>query len=258
MSREMEDRLRAALAAKADEIGPADLRPAQPPGDRARSRGRFRRSLPWLAPALAAAAVVIVVVGVTGGLPDHHASSNRDAAAGASSVPVRTPSPSAPGIEPTPPPSSAGVAENSNRDAASVPAAGITVPSVTGGGVKVLPSAVLGSTAYWPAGNTRGFGASQPNQLNTNGDPSGVVIGITWHDWGSATATGIGQTYLPKPGGGYYSGTVPIELRATRLGRCGSVVGYQQLLYRVPTQPGGQPTGVWQLWANAANLCQAR
>jgi hypothetical protein len=255
MSREIEDRLRAALSAKADEIGHADLRPAQPP---AGSTRRFRRSLPWLAPVMAAAAVAIVVVAVTGGLPDRHSSSNNDVAAGASSAPARTAQPSAVATTPTPVPSGSAFSDEGARDA-SVPATGSTLPTVTGGGVgKILPSAVLGSTGYWPAGNTRGFGASQPSELDTNGDPSGVVIGITWHDWGSATATGIGQTYLPKPGGGYYSGTVPIELRATALGRCGTVIGYQQLLYRVPTQPGGQPTGTWQLWADASNLCQSR
>ena len=133
------------------------------------------------------------------------------------------------------------------------------MPGAAGNGsMKVLPNAVLGSAAYWPAGNTRGFGAAHPSQLNTNGDPSGIVLQISWHDWGSATATGIGQTYLPKPSGGYYPGTVPIELRATDLGRCGSVAGYRQLLFRVPAQPGGAPTGPWQLWANATDLCQPR
>jgi hypothetical protein len=117
---------------------------------------------------------------------------------------------------------------------------------------------VLGSASYWPAGNTRGFGEPHPTELNTNGDPSGIVLGITWREWGASTATGIGRTYLPKAGGGYYPGTVTIELQATKLGRCGSELGYQQLYYRTPTSPGGPINGPWQLWAGADNLCQSR
>lgn len=261
MSREIEDRLRAALSAKADKIGEADLRPPQLPTEPARrthAQHRFRRSLPWLAPALAAAAVVGIVVGVTGGPSDRHSASNNSAASGSSASlapPATTPTPTKSATAPEAPATDFGT----ERDASSNSAAGIAVPGAAGSdSLKSLPAAVLGSPTYWPAGNTRGFGAPHPSELNTNGDPSGIVLGITWHNWGSATATGIGQTYLPKPGGGYYPGTVPIELRATNLGRCGSVAGYQQLLYRVPAQPGGQPTGAWQLWANATNLCRSR
>lgn len=260
MSREIEDRLRAALSAKADRISEADLRPSRLPASPVRpirQGRRFRRALPWLAPVLAAAAAVIVVVGVTDRSPGRHTSSNSSAAGSASaSLPLPVTSPT--GTASSGSSGSSGADAGPLRDAASQPGTGLTVPHALSSDLKPLPSAVLGSAAYWPAGNTRGFGESQPMELNTNGDPSGIVLGITWHNWGSATATGIGQTYLPKPEGGYYSGTVPIELRARELGRCGSVVGYQQLLYRVPAQPGGQPTGAWQLWANAANLCQSR
>lgn len=261
MSREIEDRLRAALAAKAERIGEEDLRPPHLPTEPARAprpRGfRFRRCLLWLTPALAAAAVVGIVVGVTIGPSDRHSSSNNAASGSSASVAPPASRPTATKSATAPVPS--GTDFGAERDASSKSGTGITVPGVTDPhSLKSLPTAVLGSTAYWPAGNTRGFGDAQPAELDTNGDPSGIVLGITWHDWGSGTATGIGQTYLPKPGGGFYSSTVPIELRATSLGRCGSVVGYQQLLYRVPTQPGGQPTGAWQLWANATNLCSSR
>jgi len=259
MSREIEDRLRAALSAKAERIGEEDLRPAQLPTEAARGTHaghRFRRSILWLAPALAAAAVVGIVVGVTVGPSERHSSSSNSAAgavASSSAPPITTPAPAKSATAPEPSATDAGPL----RDAASQPPTVFSLPEASSD-LKSLPDAVLGSIAYWPGGNTRGFGAAHPSELNTNGDPSGIVLDITWHDWGSATATGIGQTYLPKPGGGYYSGTVPIELRATNIGRCGSVTGYQQLLYRVPTQPGGQPTGEWQLWANATNLCQSR
>jgi hypothetical protein len=271
MSREIEDRLRAALAAKADQIGETDLSPSQLPVETTRSTNpsRFRRSVPWLAPVLAVAAVVVVIVAVTQGAPDRHSGSTNSAAssiAPSAAAPV-APAPASaqatatPSAQPpaTSVPSASNPTEKSLTDAASAPATAFVVPGVTGADkLKILPSAVLGSTAYWPGGNTRGFGNPHPSELNTNGDPSGIVLGITWNDWGSSTATGLGRTYLPKPGGGYYPGTVPIQLQATKLGRCGSQVGYGQLYYRTPTQPGGSITGPWQLWANATNLCTAR
>jgi hypothetical protein len=261
MSREIEDRLRAALSAKAERIGDGDLRPPQLPveADRASRPGRrFRRSLPWLAPVLAAAAVAVVVVGVTGHLPDRHTSSTNSAAGRASSSlppPVTSPAPT----ETSPPfGSPTAVPQQSAHDAVSLPPPVITLPeSAASGDLKNLPSAVLGSTAYWPTGHTRGFGSPHPSELNTNGDPSGIVLGITWQDWGASSATGVGRTYLPKPGGGFYPGTVPIELQATKLGRCGSQLGYSQLYFRVPDRPGGPITGPWQLWAEATDLCQA-
>src|SRR5690349_552997 len=57
---EVEQRLRAALAARAGQVGPQDLRPANPPGLReARAVSRSRR----LALALAAPATLAVVIG---------------------------------------------------------------------------------------------------------------------------------------------------------------------------------------------------
>jgi hypothetical protein len=261
MSREIENRLRAALSAKTDRIEDADLRPPQLPGGADRPRRWLRHSLPWLAPVLAVAAIVTVVVGVTDRSPGRHAGSNSSAASdgaapGASpALPpaVATSRPAKPTTSPEASPT------GSARDAASLPPPVITLPEgATSSQLKDLPAAVLGSTAYWPAGNTRGFGSAHPSELNTNGDPSGIVLSITWQDWGSSSATGVGQTYLPKPGGGYYGGTATIELRATKLGRCGSDLGYQQLLFRTPSEPGGPITGPWQLWAGATNLCQAR
>jgi hypothetical protein len=262
MSRETEDRLRAALSAKAERIGENDLRPPQLPveADRASRPGRrFRRSLPWLAPVLAAAAVAVVVVGVTGHFPDGHTSSANTAAGRASSVPPPIPTPTSTETSPPFDPFSTADPQQSAHDAVSLPPAVITLPDgAASGDLKNLPSAVLGSTAYWPSGHTRGFGSPHPSELNTDGDPSGIVLGITWQDWGASSATGVGRTYLPKPGGGYYPGTVTIELQATKLGRCGSQLGYSQLYFRVPDRPGGPITGPWQLWAEATDLCQAR
>jgi hypothetical protein len=265
MSREIEDRLRAALSARADRVGEDDLRPPQLPADfdaRTRSGRRFRRTLPWLAPVLAAAAAVLLVLGVTNGFPDRRSASNSSAAGTGSTAttslpaPVTTPKSARSGA---PEPDSAAAGRKQSVENASQPAPVITVPKDPNSGeLKPLPSAVLGSAAYWPAGDVKGFGEPHPSELNTNGDPAGIVLGITWQDWGLSSATGVGRTYLPKPGGGYFPGTVPIELQATKIGRCGSVVGYQQLYFRTPAKPGGPVTGPWQLWGSADDLCRAR
>ncbi|RXS56170.1 hypothetical protein EST54_33855, partial [Streptomyces sioyaensis] len=92
----MEDRLRRALAARAESIGVRDLQPAAPPGPHLR-RGRLsglRR--PWLRrfglPLAAAAAAAAVAVGylmtAPGGPPDRP-------------LPARPPSPVGPAPSPT-------------------------------------------------------------------------------------------------------------------------------------------------------------
>ena len=78
---------------------------------------------------------------------------------------------------------------------------------------------VLGAKAFAPMGE--GFGTVAPPKIFNGGDPSGLVSNITWHHWGSRTATGWGKTSIFKPHGGYYPQQVRAELRASRLGRCG-------------------------------------
>ncbi|HKE67874.1 MAG TPA: hypothetical protein VKB55_01385 [Nocardioidaceae bacterium] len=55
---DIEDRLRQALAARAEQVTPASLRPADPP------KVKRRRRFIWVAPILAAAAAVLAILGV--------------------------------------------------------------------------------------------------------------------------------------------------------------------------------------------------
>jgi hypothetical protein len=115
---------------------------------------------------------------------------------------------------------------------------------------------ILGSKAFIPRVGV-GWGAYQPREIFNGGDPSGMVNGITWTYWGQPDAYGYGKTYIFKPNGGYYPGSVNAELRAYDLGRCtaNGPLAYQHLDARVPSTPGGKP-GQWFAWDNGKSLCQ--
>jgi hypothetical protein len=113
---------------------------------------------------------------------------------------------------------------------------------------------VLGAKAFAPVG--AGFGTVKPRKIFNGGDPSGLVLDITWSRWGAPTATGTGKTAIFKPSGGFYPRLVQAELRASRLGRCTSQgpLAYTRLQARVPSRPGG-PLGKWFRWNGQGQIC---
>jgi hypothetical protein len=115
-------------------------------------------------------------------------------------------------------------------------------------------SYVLGSSSFAP--NGKGFGTSKPRTVYNGGVPSGLVMSISWRNWGSARAIGFGQNAIYRPGGGYYSRKATIELRATRRGRCpdSDQPAYRRLEARVPSRPGGR-LGRWFDWAGVRTVC---
>ena len=115
---------------------------------------------------------------------------------------------------------------------------------------------VLGSKTFIPRVGV-GWGTYQPREVFNGGDPSGMVHGITWTDWGKADAYGYGKTYIFKRNGGYYPGSVTAELRAYDLGRCvpNGPLAYQLLDARVPSAPGGK-LGPWFVWDDVKTLCR--
>jgi hypothetical protein len=115
---------------------------------------------------------------------------------------------------------------------------------------------VLGSKAFISRVGV-GWGSYQPREIFNGGDPSGMVNRITWTYWGQPDAYGYGQTYIFKPNGGYYPGSVTAELRAYDLGRCtaNGPLAYQRLDARVPSAPGGK-LGPWFAWDSGKTLCQ--
>lgn len=113
---------------------------------------------------------------------------------------------------------------------------------------------VLGAKAF-TAPYGKGFGTAEPSEIFNGGDPSGSVTHIKWSGWGNPTAIGYGLNPIFKPHGGYYRKPARIELRATRLGKCGERVAYTRLEVRVPKHPGGK-LGRWFSWSGAKTICK--
>lgn len=103
-----------------------------------------------------------------------------------------------------------------------------------------------------------GWGSAHPSRIFNGGDPSGEAFGLTWKSWGSSTATARGLTWVFMPRGGYYRKPLPIELRASKIGRCarGGPLAYTRLQARVVVKPGGT-FGHWFLWGpTAGDICK--
>jgi hypothetical protein len=115
-------------------------------------------------------------------------------------------------------------------------------------------SPVLGSKSF-AAPYGKGFGTPEPAEIFNGGDPSGLVTHISWTGWGNPTAIGYGLNPIFKPHGGYYRKLARIELRATRLGKCGNQTAYTRLEVRIPRKPGGK-LGKWFSWSGAKTLCK--
>lgn len=112
---------------------------------------------------------------------------------------------------------------------------------------------VLGQEGFGIPSAT-GWGTYRPNAFFNGGDPSGSVVTITWKHWGSRAATGMGRGFIFKPNGGYYPGSVSVDLRAFDLGHCTprGPLAYERLEVRYPSRPGGT-LGKWRPWS--PSLC---
>ncbi|HEY1830511.1 MAG TPA: hypothetical protein VGG38_09725 [Acidimicrobiales bacterium] len=117
---------------------------------------------------------------------------------------------------------------------------------------------VLGSHQVYPGPGSVGWGTYKPATIFNGGDPSSDVTHITWTGWGSSTADGHGKSYIFKPNGGYYPGSVTIELRAANLGHCTAdgPLAYEHLDAREPNKPGGK-LGKWFRWGGNTTVCRS-
>ena len=102
-----------------------------------------------------------------------------------------------------------------------------------------------------------GWGTAHPSVIDNGGVPSGKAWNLRWSNWGAASATAHGLTWLYRPKGGYYRRPGAMELRAYRLGRCevGGDPAYTRLAARVATRPGG-PLGQWFAWGGWRTICR--
>src|ERR1700689_3093229 len=80
---------------------------------------------------------------------------------------------------------------------------------------------VLGQKGFGVPSST-GWGTYKPSEFFNGGDPSGEVVAISWKHWGSHVATGTGRGFIFMPKGGYYPGSVRVDVRAEDLGHCTS------------------------------------
>lgn len=116
------------------------------------------------------------------------------------------------------------------------------------------PVPVLGSKSF-AAPYGAGFGKPEPEAIYNGGDPNGEVSKIHWTGWGNPVALGTGLNLIFRPSGGYYRKPVRIDLRATKLGKCGKQAAYTRLEVRVPRHPGGK-LGRWRLWSGEKTICE--
>ena len=84
-----------------------------------------------------------------------------------------------------------------------------------------------------------GFGQVKPKEVYNGGDPTGLVISITWHTWGGAQAVGTGRSDYVGPNQIVAAGTIePVRIVAFDLGTCNGRYMYEAVEWYFP-QHGG-------------------
>ena len=83
--------------------------------------------------------------------------------------------------------------------------------------------------------NGRGFGEVRPATVFNGGDPTGLVMGITWSSWGGSTAIGTGTSDYVGPNQLVATGTQePVTIAAFNLGTCDGKLMYQAVEWYFP------------------------
>jgi hypothetical protein len=94
---------------------------------------------------------------------------------------------------------------------------------------------VLGRRAGLFGYNSRGFGEVRPATVFNGGDPTGLVMDITWSSWGGSTAIGTGTSDYVGPNQTVAGGTQEkVTIVAFDLGICGGTLMYQAVEWYFP------------------------
>lgn len=121
------------------------------------------------------------------------------------------------------------------------PSSTSTTSAAHGGAAGTAPT--LGVATAWGA-SAVGFGQVKPAEISLEGDPTGMLTGITWQSWGGGTATGTGTSTYVGPN---QSAAQGVQERATvvasDLGTCGGGAAYQQVRWYFPEQGETLSTG---------------
>ncbi len=132
-------------------------------------------------------------------------------------------------------------------------AAGIAASAGTA--VASTPQAVvLGNAKSTP--QATGWGTPAPRLISSGTESGSRISQIHWQRWGSATATGWGETSIPRLIGGYYPGLYRVQLRATGIAwdKSEHAHAYMHLEAREPLQPGGE-LSPWFQWVGQQEMC---
>jgi hypothetical protein len=93
----------------------------------------------------------------------------------------------------------------------------------------------LGRPAGIFANNGEGFGEVRPATVFLGGDPTGLVMHITWSSWGGSTATGKGTSDWVGPNQSVATGTQEaVTIVAFDLGTCGGKLMYRAVEWYFP------------------------
>jgi hypothetical protein len=108
--------------------------------------------------------------------------------------------------------------------------------TTTKGGAASGATPTLGvAGAFGPS--AAGFGQVRPPEISLGGDPTGILVGITWQSWGGSSATGTGTSTYVGPGQTVAQGTnEAATVVAYDLGTCGGAPAYQQVTWYFPEQ----------------------
>jgi hypothetical protein len=80
-----------------------------------------------------------------------------------------------------------------------------------------------------------GFGQVEPARIFNGGDPTGLVTHIVWRSWGSARATGTGESDYVGPSQSVATGTQePVTVVAFSLGTCDGKRMYRAVEWYFP------------------------
>ena len=92
---------------------------------------------------------------------------------------------------------------------------------------------VLGIANWRP--DATGYGQVAPSDINNAGDPTGVINGVSWRNWGASQAIGTGTASYQAPGQVAADAT-PAQATAVafNLGTCGGVPAYENLEWYFP------------------------
>ena len=95
------------------------------------------------------------------------------------------------------------------------------------------PPPKLGIANWRP--DATGYGEIAPTDVNNAGDPTGIISGISWQNWGAAQATGSGTASYQAPGQVAADATpAKATIVAFNLGTCGGVPAYKNVEWYFP------------------------